>query len=205
MNTLFLLTLPLMTALIGWLTNLVAIRMLFRPKREVRLLGWRCQGIIPRRQQDLATRTAEIIEKELLSSGVLERQIQEIDLKPFLRDYARHLVHEGLGEKLRRIPVFGGWVNAATLRKIEKLLAAEMQRQANPLLLRLSSEVEHHIPVRELVEKKMAALNVDDLERMVNQVARKEFKSIERLGAVLGFVVGLIQLGILSLTGNVQW
>ena len=194
-----------MTALIGWLTNLVAIRMLFRPKRQIRILGWRCQGIIPRRQQDLATRTAEIIEKELLSTGVLERQIQEIDLKPFLRDYARHLVHEGLGEKLRRIPVFGGWVNAATLKKIEKLLAAEMQRQANPLLLRLSGEVEKHIPVRELVEKKMAALNVDDLERMVNQVARKEFKTIERLGAVLGFVVGLIQLGILSLTGNVQW
>ena len=194
-----------MTALIGWLTNLVAIRMLFRPKRQIRILGWRCQGIIPRRQQDLAARTAAIIEKELLSTGVLERQIREIDLKPFLRDYAHHLVHEGLGEKLRRIPVLGGWINSATLRKIETLLAAEMQRQAKPLLMRLSGEVEKHIPVRELVEQKMSTLNVDDLERMVNQVARKEFKTIERLGAVLGFVVGLVQLTVLILTGNVQW
>jgi len=194
-----------MTALIGWLTNLVAIRMLFRPKREIRILGWRCQGIIPRRQQDLATRTASIIEKELLSTGVLERQIREIDLKPFLRDYAHHLVHEGLGEKLRRIPVLGGWINAATLRKIERLLAAEMQRQAKPLLMRLSGEVEKHIPVRKLVEQKMSELKVDDLERMVNQVARNEFKTIERLGAVLGFVVGLVQLTVLVLAGNVQW
>ncbi len=205
MNTIFLVTLPLMTALIGWLTNLVAIKMLFRPTRPVRVFGWNWQGIIPKRQQDLAARTAAIIERELLDSRIIEQQIREIDLKPYLRDYARHLIQHGLGAKLRRIPVLGNFINAATLTRLERLLASEMQKQAAPLVARLSGEVEKHIPVRKLVEEKVASLEVEKLEQMVNQVAKKEFRSIELLGGVLGFLVGIVQLLILLLTGNIEF
>jgi uncharacterized membrane protein YheB (UPF0754 family) len=204
MNSIFLFSLPIMTAFIGWLTNLVAIKMLFRPMKGVTVLGYTWQGIIPKRQKDLAARTAAIIEKELLDSRLLEHQIKRIDLKPYLRDYARKLVHEGLGDKLRRVPIFGGFADSSRLVRLENLLTDEMQKQATPLLHRLSTEVEKHIPVKELVEEKIRTLEVEKLERIVNQVARKEFRSIELLGGVLGFLVGLAQLLMLYLTGNLE-
>ncbi len=204
MTWIFLLSLPLMTAFIGWLTNLVAIKMLFRPKEGITVLGYTWQGIIPKRQKDLAARTAVIIEKELLGSKLLEQQIRKIDLKPYLRDYARKLVQEGLGDKLRRIPVFGGFANSSTLIRLERILTEEMQKQATPLLHQLSREVEHHIPVRSLVEEKIGDLDVEKLEEIVNKVAQKEFRSIELLGGVLGFIVGLAQLLVLFLTGNLD-
>ncbi len=204
MSWIFLLSLPILTAFIGWMTNLVAIRMLFRPMEGIRILGYTWQGIIPKRQKELATRTAAIIERELLDSKLLEQQIRKIDLKPYLNDYAKKLVHEGLGAKLRRLPLFGNFADSSALIRLEKMLTEEMQRQTDPLLHRLSTEVGKHIPVRELVEEKIRDLDVERLEQIVNQVAKKEFKSIELLGGVLGFIVGLLQLLVLYLTGNLD-
>ena len=41
------------------------------------------------------------------------------------------------------------------------------------------------------------------LEEIVNQVAKREFRTIERLGAVLGFIIGCIQLLLLYVTGAI--
>lgn len=48
MNTTLLLILtPLITAGIGWLTNWVAIQMLFHPRVPMRVFFWKWQGLTP--------------------------------------------------------------------------------------------------------------------------------------------------------------
>ena len=56
------------------------------------------------------------------------------------------------------------------------------------------------IAVRRIVEEKIHAFDLDQLESIVRKLAHREFRSIEILGAVIGFVVGLVQWGILVLT-----
>ncbi len=63
---------PLLGALIGYLTNYVAIRMLFRPLREWRVVGVRVPltpGIIPSKRGELARRMGEMVGSHLLTSG----------------------------------------------------------------------------------------------------------------------------------------
>ncbi|MEL6714072.1 MAG: DUF445 family protein, partial [Planctomycetota bacterium] len=48
------LLLPLVGALIGYGTNRLAVRMIFRPIEPVRILGFRVQGLIGRRQAEIA-------------------------------------------------------------------------------------------------------------------------------------------------------
>ena len=45
---------------------------------------------------------------------------------------------------------------------------------------------------------------MEKLEEVVNQVASKEFRTIELLGGVLGFAIGLAQLLLLWVTGNLN-
>lgn len=58
-------SLPFVAALIGWFTNFVAVKMLFRPRKAVRILGIRFQGLVPRRQKELAEKIAETVEKKI--------------------------------------------------------------------------------------------------------------------------------------------
>ena len=69
---------PVLGAVIGFVTNAVAIRMLFRPYREWRFLGVRVPftpGIIPRQRYKLAESIGQMVSKELLTADTFLSQI----------------------------------------------------------------------------------------------------------------------------------
>mgnify|MGYP000924086595 CR=1 FL=1 len=69
---------PCVGALIGYVTNKVAIRMLFRPLRPWHLCGWRLPftpGIIPAKRHALALRIGEMVGARLLTAESISRAI----------------------------------------------------------------------------------------------------------------------------------
>lgn len=71
---------PLVGAFIGYLTNRVAIRMLFRPLKEWRILGIRVPmtpGVIPSKRHELAENMGEVVGDHLLTSKEIGRGLQE--------------------------------------------------------------------------------------------------------------------------------
>ncbi len=69
---------PVLGAIIGYVTNAVAIKMLFRPYREWRVLGVRVPftpGIIPRRRENLAESIARMVSDELLTEDTVLKQV----------------------------------------------------------------------------------------------------------------------------------
>ncbi len=69
---------PCIGAFIGYLTNKIAIRMLFRPLRPWHVLGWRVPltpGIIPSKRHELAASIGEMVGMRLLTSEEIGRAI----------------------------------------------------------------------------------------------------------------------------------
>ena len=52
---------------IGWITNYVAIKMLFRPYKEINLGLFKLQGLLPKRKHEIGENIAEVIQTELVS------------------------------------------------------------------------------------------------------------------------------------------
>lgn len=205
MNTtlLFCLT-PIITAAIGWFTNWVAIKMLFHPRQPLRFAGLTWQGLIPRRQQQLAAEAAEIIEREILQQHTIQEEIRKIDLGPDLEAAAKSLVWERIGPKLQAIPLLGGFINDGLLAQFEVIAAAEIKNEAAPLMEKVATRFEGSVDLKQLIEANIAAFDLQRLETIVNQVAQREFRTIERLGALLGFMIGLVQVAILYFSGAVD-
>ena len=69
---------PLLGAVIGYVTNAIAIRMLFRPLTEKRLFGVRLPftpGIIPKQRHELAESIARMVASELITPDAVRRQL----------------------------------------------------------------------------------------------------------------------------------
>lgn len=196
---------PFITAGIGWLTNWVAIQMLFRPRQPIRVFFWQWQGLIPRRQQQLAEEAAEIIEREILQQHMILHEIRKIELGPYLEDAAHTIVWERIGPQLKMIPLIGGFINDSTLSKFEVIAATSMKEEAGPLMERVATQFEASVNLKQMIEDNIAAFDLDRLEAIVNQVAKREFRTIERLGAVLGFLIGCAQVALFWLTGSIQF
>ncbi len=201
---LFFLT-PLITGAIGWLTNWVAIQMLFHPRRPRRILFWKWQGLIPRRQAQMAAESAEIIEREILQQHRILHEIRKIELGPYLEQAAHKLVWERIGPQLRGLPLLGGLINDNLLARFEGIAATEIKKEAEPLMERVATQFEASVSLRQLIEDNIASFDLERLEGIVNAVAKREFRTIERLGAVLGFIIGCLQVALFWLTGAVAF
>jgi len=80
---------PVVGAIIGYITNAVAIKMLFRPLNEARLFGRRVPftpGILPRERHKLANSIGRMVEQELLTSEVLRGRLAKAEVKEKIRD-----------------------------------------------------------------------------------------------------------------------
>jgi uncharacterized membrane protein YheB (UPF0754 family) len=187
-----LLLIPFIGAGIGWLTNVVAIRMLFRPKVPIKVGGITVHGILPKRQKELAKAIALAVEKELLP---LDNLLGRIRRPEFLQQLTTTVVSH-VDRRIRDgLP---GFLPAGLRHYLADMLREVVSRETSLLIGEVSGQVTEQIrqeaQVGELVEAKVNAFDLDQLESLVVDLASNELKHIELMGALLGFIVGLGQL-----------
>jgi uncharacterized membrane protein YheB (UPF0754 family) len=79
---------PLVGAVIGYITNAVAIKMLFRPLKEVRVFGFRLPftpGILPRQRHKLAENIGVVVEQQLLTAEIVAKRLRQEDVRESLK------------------------------------------------------------------------------------------------------------------------
>ncbi len=89
-------------AVIGWFTNALAIKMLFRPYREIRLLGLRVPftpGILPREKSRLAASIGDSVASDLITPGVLRERLEAPDLRVKVAQASRSIMDSVLDAK----------------------------------------------------------------------------------------------------------
>ena len=193
-------TLPLIGALIGWLTNYIAIKMLFHPKDEVRILFVPIQGVFPKRQKDFARRLGQIVSEELVSVEDLTAHLKEKATSEAILNHIALRLEEGIATRLpRAFPMLAMFISSDMTEKIKGFLLGQIGSLNEELIDRLSTELEEELDVHRIVEEKVAAFSSDKLEEILFSIMRREFKFVEAVGAVLGFLIGVAQVVLLSL------
>lgn len=182
--------LPTVGAAIGWATNYVAIKMLFHPRTPV--MGM--QGLLPRRQQELATSVGEVVGNELVPTDELLKGLDGLDLTPHLGELLDQAIAAKL-EDVKRIPLVGSLVTPERIAGIRDAVLRQLADKQPVLIARFKEKID----IGKIAKEKLAAFDLDRLERIVNQVANKEFRAIEWWGLVLGFLIGLVQAGVMAL------
>jgi uncharacterized membrane protein YheB (UPF0754 family) len=79
---------PLGGAVIGYVTNAIAVKMLFRPLNEIRIAGFRLPftpGILPRHRRRLADSIGVMVERELFTPQALAERLAGPDVREKLK------------------------------------------------------------------------------------------------------------------------
>ncbi|HHY06112.1 MAG TPA: DUF445 family protein [Clostridia bacterium] len=190
----------LIGACIGWVTNVLAIKLLFKPYREYRIpiWGWRIQGLIPKRQKEIALALGEIVSTELITGNDVLESLSRKDIKERLQVKFEKYVRE---QVFLRLPfTIPEGISASLAEFIAKILGQEVNKFLdNPGEFFQEEEIkEIKQEIKRIVEEKVISLEVADLEEIVYALARSELKHIEIVGGILGFLIGIMQ-GIISL------
>ncbi len=186
-----LLSVPVLSAFIGWLTNWQAVKMIFWPAR--RMLGW--QGIIYAHADKFASNLGQIAERDLMNAEDMAARFDPAELEralaPTLDAEAAGLV-EAAADTLQP----GAWkmVPPPMQLMIVEQVKVKTRAIARELTTELRPRIAQMLDVKLLVAGQLSGANVDRLARMTEQIGHKEFKFIEYSGGVFGLLIGMAQI-----------
>ena len=189
------LILTVVGGLIGWITNILAIKLLFRPITPIKIpvLNFEILGLIPKRKKEIAANIGEIISNELLSiDDILDQALNNSNGENF-NSYIIEKIKAIINEKLNIIPMPFRMMASPY---IDEILNKEVPSAISEITDDLLIKAKENVNIQAIVEEKINELDLEKLEDIIIKVAKKELKHIEILGLVLGSIIGVLQ-GIL--------
>ncbi|WP_294344781.1 DUF445 family protein [uncultured Clostridium sp.] len=199
MNTLIIIiVLAIIGGIIGWITNILAIKLIFRPINPIKIpiINIEILGLIPKRKKEIAENIGQVVANELVSiDDIIHDAFTEED-KAKLTTYVQDKIKNIINEKLNFIPApFKMMITP----KIDSIIDEEVSPAINELSDDMISKIKDRVEIETIVTEKINDLDLLELERIIISVAKKELKHIEILGLILGLVIGLIQGIVISL------
>lgn len=165
----------LVGAAIGAFTNWLAIKMMFRPRMPVYILGRRLPltpGVFIARRREFAKAVAEAAELEFAG----EEHLVEVVLRA--NDDGK------IWSTLRNTGLAPVWIMYC-----KTFGRAELSKH----VAETSGWAKQNGLVKKLVAERINAMDISEIEEMVISVAEQELRSLTVAGAVLGFLVGSVQ------------
>lgn len=186
---------PLISAFIGWFTNWIAIKMLFHPRQPKKILGITFQGIFPKRQQQFAAHLGKLVSNELLSFKDIEEKIIDPNnlsqVMPLVEEHIDQFLKTKLSETM---PMLSMFISNKTIDQLKQVLMQELEVLFPQLLKNYMGSLQQQLDLEKIVTAKVSNFSSDKLEEILNNIMSKEFKFVEIIGGVLGFVIGIIQV-----------
>lgn len=188
-------SIPATAAVVGWLTNWIAIWMTFHPLRFLGIppwLGW--QGIIPRKAEKMARIFVDSSMRRLgsvpelfqgMEPDVIARHIERV-LEPRLEHYTDDVMIASKGEVWEQAP-------KGVKQKVYGAVRGQLPRLVRDTLRDVGEHLEQLLDFKYMVVTRL----VQDrrlLNRLFLESGAREFRFLILSGLYFGFLFGLIQL-----------
>lgn len=195
-----------MAALVGWITNVIAIKMTFyplvfkgypmknTPHPAIQGLGW--QGIIPSKAGKIAGISVDLLTSKLVD---VKEQFSKIDpdivskeMQPTVARLSKNIINEAMTDQIPLI-----WKVLPEFRKkaIYKSAAKEFPLVTKSIMIEVRDNITDLFDLKNMAVESLVK-NPQLLNELFLKCGKQEFKFIERSGIYFGFLFGVIQMFI---------
>ena len=194
------LTIPFISAIIGYITNYAAIKMTFYP---LELFGFRIgkipigwQGIIPSKAAKMASISVDLMTEKLVS---IEDVIMQLDPHAMADEMRPHMINmtEKVMSETMEDDDLAFWETLPQSAK--EIIYARVTKELPGLIREMMVDISENIYDLFDLKKMVIDALVADKQLMVDMFQKtgaEEFKFIQRSGLYFGFMFGVIQMAI---------
>lgn len=196
-NIIRILILAIIGGLIGYITNVIAIKLIFRPINPIKVPIFNIEiiGMIPKRKKEIAINIGRIVEEQFLSIDEITNNLVTEQDKEYIIDYIKVKIKLILNEKMVLIP---STIRSLVQNYISEIIEDEVREGIDELCEEMIAKASNRINIKEVIENKINELDLYELEIIILQIVKNELRHIEILGLILGFFIGIVQ-GIITI------
>jgi uncharacterized membrane protein YheB (UPF0754 family) len=195
------LSMPILASVIGYVTKLVAIEMMFKPvefKGKPPLLGW--QGIIPRNAGRMASIAMDLLLGRLIDPKQILARLDSERLAAELREPLNRAVSEiGADLMTKYQPQIWEMLPEPIQRLVLHQIKGQTPKVVTEIMDDFAANMDNYLDVRDMaitnLTKDRAVLN-----RLIRDISRPEMRFIARSGLYFGLIIGVLQAIVWALT-----
>ncbi|MCC5814969.1 MAG: DUF445 domain-containing protein [Leptospira sp.] len=198
------LSIPLTCAFVGWVTNYMAVKMIFHPMEfwGVGKIGWK--GIIPNHAIKMSGLITRVLTEKLITPKELYNRINPDDLLLLVKDLIDRKAEEIVRDVIQaQNPALWKMLPASFRQSIEDEVRAVIPEQVRDVYDSFGKDLDNVLEFDEIVKNSLSGRNTVYLIEMFQRCGGPEFQFIIRSGAYFGFLIGLIQIAFINILG--QW
>lgn len=201
---------PLIGAFIGYITNWLAIKMLFRPFEEKRIFNIKIPftpGLIPKQREEISTAIAKTIYTHLITPEKLNKLFKDAKFQEILmEDLLHNLIDKLINDIQHYIEDKFSFIGKSNIEKIfdkykpklkEKiinLVDKEYKEDIEKNLEEKLIKVIQRLDIEKMVKETLMEIDLETLENIILGFSQKQLKYITYLGGVIGFFIGILQV-----------
>lgn len=196
---------PFISAIVGWVTNVIALKMMFIPIEFIGIkpfLGW--QGIVPSKAHKMASIACDLMLERLIN---VREVFQRLDPNRIASDLEKPLLQmtQDVVDNVMDSYQPGLWegMPQAAKTRIYKNVQKETPGIVSSLMEEMKNNIENIFDVKNMVINNLMR-DKELLNRIFLETGEKEFVFIGRSGGYFGFAFGIIQAIVFLFWPN-QW
>lgn len=190
---------PLISALIGWLANRWALVLLFHPRYPIKILGFRLQGFFPRKHKQLVEKLGKQVRRQFFSFRDVEEKITHPGNVQKIMPLIEQHIDEFLRVKLPvQMPVVSMFIGDRTLTELKTVFITELETLFPVIMKSYLENLEKDLDIEKLIIEKMHLFTSQKMEKLLYDDLSKAVSSFQIAGALIGFLLGLLQVLITS-------
>ena len=187
--------LPLFGLLVGFATNVIALKIIFSPLNPVKVGPFTVQGLFLKRQHEVSDTYSSIVTNEILTIrnmiGEMLNGPKSDQTKAIIRKHFRRIVDESAGMRKPLVQSTLGPTSFANLKERASATALEMVDGTfdDPAFNRERSQA-----IQKIMQARMRELSPEGFQNMLRPAFQEDEWKLTLAGAILGLMAGIAQL-----------
>lgn len=187
--------LPLFGGLVGFFSDWIGLHLMFRPLEPKKIMGYTWQGLFIKRQNEVAADYAALISKQLLTSHHMMEEL----FSGTHSDKVIGLVNQHVRQEIdieagvvRPLVVYA--IGGAKYQDLKTQVADRIMERLPATMKSMESYAEDAMDIRNTLISRMQNLTPEEFEGMLRPAFKEDEWSLIIVGAVLGALVGEMQI-----------
>jgi len=187
-----LLLIPIISALVGWSTNYLAVKMMFYPIEFVGIkpfFGW--QGLIPAKRKEMAEIATELVLDKLLSVEEIAARLEPAKINQAIERRLQQVLKRVVNEVMQQsAPTLWAALPGPGKDLVYKRIEFDIPNVVTKMVLDFQHNVSEILNIRDLVVSHLVE-NPELINEIFLKSGEKEFPFIEKSGFYFGFLFGI--------------
>lgn len=187
-------TFPIMGVIVGYITNWLALQMIFRPLEEKDFFFFKYQGLFLRRQNDVSREWANVVAMKVLNSENMMRLIFQGKAGDLLVKLVMDSANKGVEKMMQtKVPIAPIILGTERTQRIKSLISEKIVAMLPMIADRVEDYITQTLKIEETIYSRLIQLPKAKFEELLHSVFKEDEMTLILLGAFLGGMVGLAQ------------